>query len=611
MLSRYNPKVIDHALRASNPPPPFPPAADRAAWSRVRNDAGERMTAEIIRAAEDEVASDIPPLPASLYLHLARTGSRDEYEAPMNQRRARLGILALAECLEGEGRFLDPLLDIVWATCEESSWVLPAHQHVLTDVEHPRVDLGSAMTAMALAEVDALVGDLLDPAVGVRIRHEVNARCLSPFLTRHDFNWTFARPGGTANNWTAVCSGGIGAAAIYLEPEPARLAELLARATWTMDAYLAAFDPDGGSSEGPGYWSYGFGYYVMFADLVERRTEGRINLLDAEPERERIRDIARDPLRTVLSPGRWVNFSDCVPDVAPIPALVAFLAKRLDIPDLARLVDDEAEMLVRGEMQWQLRRLFWRVPEARDEPFQAARHDWFTGLQWMLARQDPGDPEALVLAAKGGHNDENHNQNDVGNIIVHLRGESVIADPGAGRYTAEYFGPARYEHFVNASRGHSVPVVNGLEQGVGGEYAATVLEHQEGGEEDVLALEMKDAYPARAGLSSLRRTITFHRNTPGGSITLDDQARFATQPGELESVLITFGEVGVQPGKVEIRGNRGALRVTFDAGTVAARHEVERDVPFKVGKSDVQRVVFALREPVTDGRITLIIEPAR
>ena len=48
-----------------------------------------------------------------------------------------------------------------------------------------------------------------------------------------------------------------------------------------------------------------------------------------------------------------------------------------------------------------------------------------------------------MLAAKGGHNGEMHNQNDVGNLIVHAFGESLVADLGRGRYTRAYFGPAR------------------------------------------------------------------------------------------------------------------------------------------------------------------------
>ncbi len=50
--------------------------------------------------------------------------------------------LALAECLEGQGRFLDPLLNMVWAILEESSWSLPAHQIVSTDMTRHHIDLG-------------------------------------------------------------------------------------------------------------------------------------------------------------------------------------------------------------------------------------------------------------------------------------------------------------------------------------------------------------------------------------------------------------------------------------------------------------------------------------
>ena len=91
-----------------------------------------------------------------------------------------LSNLALAECLEGEGRFLDPLLDVAWAICEESSWSWPAHQGDLADMGHPVIDLSVAMTALYLAELDLLLADRLDPALGRRIRYEVDRRCLAP-----------------------------------------------------------------------------------------------------------------------------------------------------------------------------------------------------------------------------------------------------------------------------------------------------------------------------------------------------------------------------------------------------------------------------------------------
>ena len=36
-------------------------------------------------------------------------------------RRDKLTSLALAECIEYKGRFLDPLLDVIWAMCEQST----------------------------------------------------------------------------------------------------------------------------------------------------------------------------------------------------------------------------------------------------------------------------------------------------------------------------------------------------------------------------------------------------------------------------------------------------------------------------------------------------------
>jgi hypothetical protein len=72
----------------------------------------------------------------------------------------------------------------------------------------------------------------------------------------------------------------------------------IARAARSCDDYLTTFDSDGGSSEGPGYWSYGFGYYTMLAHLVEQRTDGAITFLDEDI----VYKAAQYPLRTVLSP---------------------------------------------------------------------------------------------------------------------------------------------------------------------------------------------------------------------------------------------------------------------------------------------------------------------
>ena len=100
-----------------------------------------------------------------------------------------LARLAVGECLEGRGRFLDALLDLAWAICEESSWAFPVHQLQLPDPCRPYIDLMAASTALDLAELDALLGSQLDPALAARIRYEAEGRCFQPYLERAEEWW--------------------------------------------------------------------------------------------------------------------------------------------------------------------------------------------------------------------------------------------------------------------------------------------------------------------------------------------------------------------------------------------------------------------------------------
>ena len=135
-----------------------------------------------------------------------------------------------------------------------------------------------------------------------------------------------------------------------------------------------------------------------------------------------IRKAAQFPLRTLLGPGVSVNFSDCDRNVTFIPAHLTYLAQRLDLPDLMKFARVQPGHRRHGEIHWAIRDLCWRPDPQPVGAFIPARHDWFSEMMWLLARYDPADPNALVLAAKGGHNGEMHNQNDVGNFVVHFGG---------------------------------------------------------------------------------------------------------------------------------------------------------------------------------------------
>jgi hypothetical protein len=222
----------------------------------------------------------------------------------------------------------------------------------LADPFRPYIDLMAASTALDLAELDVLLGSQLDPALAVRIRYEAERRCFHPYLERADEWWWLSGP-SAGTNWTAICNAGVLGAAAYLVDDVDRLACMLEQGFGSLELYLASFDPHGGTSEGPNYWAYGFGSFTALAHVLDWRTGGQLRMLSDS----RIREIARYPLRTVLSPGRHVTFSDSRPTVRIEPALLTFLGQQLGIPELVRFAAYQAVDPGTGPFGWAVRSL--------------------------------------------------------------------------------------------------------------------------------------------------------------------------------------------------------------------------------------------------------------
>ncbi|MBQ4050413.1 MAG: heparinase II/III family protein, partial [Oscillospiraceae bacterium] len=106
-------------------------------------------------------------------------------------------------------------------------------------------------------------------------------------------------------------------------------------------------------------------------------------------------------------------------------------------------------------------------------------------------------------AAKGGHNDEQHNHNDVGNLIVRHGTQPVLIDAGCGTYTRFTFSPERYTIWTMQSGWHNLPVVNGFEQPAGKKFCADRFTLTD----KTTDISFSGAYPAEAGLQKLSRRI--------------------------------------------------------------------------------------------------------
>ncbi|MCU0489971.1 MAG: heparinase II/III-family protein [Chloroflexaceae bacterium] len=601
--------LIADILRNTSGVFPFPTLAERERWQPL---AATAVGRDILNRAETALVQPTPPIPATAFLAFQRDGAREPYETPHEQRRTRLILFALAECLQGQGRFLDAALDEIWAICEESSWVIPSHAADyalgLPDPNQPLVDLYSAITAVTLAEADYLLNDALHLAARARIRHEVSRRSTHAFLARNDYPWLGYGP-KKINNWMPVCAGGSAIAALYLEPDVERLAAVLAKALEGIGRYLATFGDDGGTPEGVGYWEKGMFFVAALGELLAARTNGQIDLL-AHP---RLRQIARFPARMELSPGWFVPFSDTGLDRRPQFALLHFLARRYNLPELAQLDQTspaERVLTNRGAAE-KLRDLFWYGDEAA-APHESAQPtaDFFPNIQWFIARANAADPNGLVLAAKGGHNAEPHNQNDVGSFVVHWQGETLLADLGAMRYTRDTFRPAtRYTLLANRSLGHNVPLVNGQEQ-IAGPGGSAWARWEVQPTSDTFALDLAPAYPPAADLLSLERRLTMQRVESQAVVALCDKAVFRSGAGSFASVLISLMPVHlVEPGCLLVVGAHGRLQVQFDPDQLEVGVERIPAVDLRGGPRDVNRVTLRCRVAALTATIALQILP--
>lgn len=216
---------------------------------------------ELLEAYEEGKNADTHPDYRS-FMCFFITGSREEYEKKVTERRRRLGQTLLLSLLYKENEeYLDVLCETIWDICGEITWVLPAHlRDIPVEQYRTHIDLRAAETAHILAEVDYLLGDRLPKTIRELIRHEVKERIFDAFESRPYF-WE-----KIISNWPGVCASGVGAAYLYLAPE--RFETVKERILDALNHFLKSYGADGSTTEGVVYWQFGFWSYLKFADML-------------------------------------------------------------------------------------------------------------------------------------------------------------------------------------------------------------------------------------------------------------------------------------------------------------------------------------------------------
>jgi hypothetical protein len=136
---------------------------------------------------------------------------------------------------------------------------------------------------------------------------------------------------------------------------------------------------------------------------------------------------------------------------------------------------------------------------------------WLPDLQVMAARDKHGTTKGFYVAAKGGHNDESHNHNDIGNYVVYFDGQPLLIDVGRGTYTRKTFSNKRYDIWYNCSDYHNTPSVNGKTQLPGRQFTASHVLYKSAKSYTQFSLDIGKAYPEDAAINTWKRTIRLNR----------------------------------------------------------------------------------------------------
>ncbi len=565
------------ALLAGRVGRPLLPPLDSPEWEKAKaNPVLKKWMKQIQVLADPERDEPLPALPDSLYAHFYKTGKTLPFKNVYFERRRKLGRSALMVLMGDPAtrqRDVSSLLDKAGGIMSEESWTFPDHVwNEPTGKDPMMIDLFAAETANLMGELLDLFGAIMPADFARRIRERLHTQTFENYARRHEqFTWT-----RLPMNWNAVCHQGVIGSALAVESDDKLVARILSLAGKSLPLFMSGFGADGSTSEGPGYWSYGFGRFAELNAQLEARTGGGLSFFG---NNEHIKRIAEFAPALVFSNRHLVNFSDGFREGSLNPSLLLYLGKRLDLPDLCaegiagyrQMAESGIDLHEHRCDVFYLTRLFLRCPDlSKPQPEPSKKDVFLPDYGAVVARGTDAAGNLWEFSAKGGHNAEHHNHNDCGSFVLNLNGQPALIEIGAGEYVHGYFSEPRYTFLATRSLGHSVPFVNGCEQSAGAEFAARVTTCEMGADRVKFIVDLTRCYPPEAHCRSLLRSFIFDK--VAGRIEIADAFELE-EAGSVESVLICEAPVFGEGGLCRIDASGGTLQIIPGDGILLSKVE--------------------------------------
>ena len=593
---------------------PFPAYSDRAGWDRVLGDWKDVL----ISRGEDALAYEWKVVTATEYLTHDRGGSQNEASRSINSNAFKIVDLFFAELASGEGRYIDQLMNGVFAMCEATTWVLSHHLslqksgHFFPQSFDNAIDLVCGDIGSILAWVYYFFHeefDKIEPEISRRLYEELDKRIMTPYLTETHFGWKgdkFNPEKDQLNNWTPWCSVNCLEVFALLEKDMDRFAKAAYMSMESVDKYLNNIEGDGCCDEGPSYWYQGPAKnfeYLLFLSWI---TGDKINAMD-DPMIKRMGEYISS---SVVGNGWVVNFSDAGARSGGNPLVIYNYGKGVGSQLMKRyaayLMDGKPLQPERGRY---IIRLFYSIlikeelqketPELIIEPY-----TWYPETQICYMREKDG----FFVASKGGHNAQSHNHNDIGTVSLYYKAIPFLIDAGVGTYITKTFSPQRYEIWTMQANYHNIPMLNGIPEKEGRQYESA----QAGFDPKTMtfSVDFAGTYPAEACVRSMLRKVSLK----SGKVTIKDSYSLSESKKPADFNWLTWGDVDISaPGKVIITVQGETLTLNYDGKRLKPIIEtiVQDDPPLRRTWGDkIYRVTLREIKSSLKGSYTFTVLPS-
>lgn len=583
----------------------YPPYTDRQGWQELMGD----NAAYFVEQGRKTLDYNWKVVTVTDYLEFSRSGSREPMSGKHNANINAVVNLFLAEMAEGQGRYMDQLINGIYHICEMSSWSISAHQVLqkgggtFPTRDNPVLELVSTDLAATLSWIYYFLHaefDKVTPHFAPRLRAELEERILVPYMTEDHFWWmafNVTAEKGFVNNWTPWCTSNILQCYLLLEDDADKLARAVYRTMVSADKFLNYVKDDGACEEGPSYWGHAGGKMFDYLDILFDATGGRLSLFDTPI----VRNMGEYISRSYVGDGWVVNFADASAKEKLNYHLIARYGEKTNSTELknfaAYLKQQQPTRI--GTSRDLYRLLKSMESEARMNSYtpQHPHHPFTYYPETEFCYMGAGD---FFLATKAGYNDESHNHNDVGTFNLYLNNQPLFIDLGVETYTRKTFSGQRYTIWTMQSDFHNLPRINGHQQKNGKQYKGTNVSASAKGK--TFTLDMAQAYPAEAGIGKWQRTYKLTAK----ALQMEDD--FAIDNPTTPNVLhfMTWGDVTLPaPGKVQINSHGQSVTLLYDASQFVATtetHRVEDPRINRVWGDEVVRIALTAKEAMARGR---------